>query len=133
LGALTVRLLLDTCAFIWLTQEPMKLGEAARSAINERENSLHFSHASVWEIHLKHLSGKLSLPTPPRFWIPEQIAAWNLIETPILLDAIQYTSDLPAVHRDPFDRLLVAQAINKGLTILTPDRFFMNYGVPVIW
>jgi PIN domain nuclease of toxin-antitoxin system len=128
-----VALLLDTCAFIWLTQEPGKLGAAAKDAINDKSNTLCISHASVWEIHLKHLAGKLAFPAPPRQWIPEQIAAWKLMEIPIQLEAIQHTSDLPTIHRDPFDRLLLAQAITMGMEILTPDKFFSDYGVPVIW
>ena len=126
-------LLLDTCAFIWLTQESAKLSAAARSAIDDPANTLAFSHASVWEMHLKHHAGKLNLPDPPRQWIPQQMAAWNIREWPVRLAAIQRTSDLPDLHRDPFDRLLVAQSLEDGLAIVSPDPFFPGYGVTVGW
>jgi len=126
-------LLLDTCVFIWLTQEPEKLGAAARTAINDSANSLFFSHASAWEMHLKHHAGKLILPDPPKQWIPQQLAEWKISVLAIHLAAIQRTSDLPDIHRDPFDRLLVAQALEEGLTIVSPDSFFRGYGVPVVW
>ncbi len=126
-------LLLDTCVFIWLTQEPGKLSVAAQSAINDPANSLVFRHASAWEIHLKHHAGKLILPEPPKQWIPQQIGAWKISELVIQLNAIQRTSDLPEIHRDPFDRLLVAQAMEEGLSLVSPDEFFPGYGVPVVW
>ena len=84
-------------------------------------------------MHLKHHSGKLNLPDPPRQWIPQQLAAWNIREWPIRLAAIQRTSDLPDLHRDPFDRLLVAQSLEDGLAIVSPDPFFSGYGVTVVW
>ena len=126
-------LLLDTCAFIWLTQEPNKLSAAAQAAINNPANSLALSHASAWEMHLKHHSGKLILPEPPRQWIPKQLAIWKISELAIQLNAIQKTSDLPDIHRDPFDRLIIAQALEQGFSIVSPDEFFPDYGVSVIW
>ena len=126
-------LLLDTCAFIWLTQEPGKLSATAQAAINDPANSLVLSHTSAWEIHLKHHAGKLTLPDPPRQWIPQQIAAWKISELPIHFNAIQRTSDLPDIHRDPFDRLIIAQALEQGLRVVSPDAFFPDYGVSVVW
>ncbi|MCX6876589.1 MAG: type II toxin-antitoxin system VapC family toxin [Verrucomicrobia bacterium] len=126
-------LLLDTCAFIWLTQEPERLSAAAQAAINDPANHLVFSHASAWEMHLKHNAGKLILPEPPRQWIPQQLAAWTISEMAIQLNAIQRTSDLPPIHRDPFDRLLAAQALEEGFVIVSPDHFFPDCGVPVVW
>jgi len=126
-------LLLDTCAFIWLTQEPQRLSATAQSAIDDSANLLVFSHVSIWEMHLKHMAGKLFLPEPPRQWIPLQLAAWTISELPLHLNAIQRTSDLPPIHRDPFDRMLVAQALEAGFGIISPDDFFPDYGVPVVW
>ena len=128
-----VRLLLETCAFIWLTQEPGKLSAAAQAAINDPANSLAFSHAIAWEMHLKHHAGKLILPEPPRQWIPQQLAEWRIAELAIDLDAIHKTSDLPTIHRDPFDRLIIAQALEQGLSVVSPDQCFPDYGVPVVW
>ena len=126
-------LLLDTCAFIWLTQEPAKLSAVAQAAIDDSANILVLSQASAWEMHLKHHAGKLSLPDPPRQWIPRQMAAWKIQEKAITLQAIHRTSDLPDLHRDPFDRMLIAQAMEENLTIVSPDQFFPGYGVKMIW
>jgi PIN domain nuclease of toxin-antitoxin system len=126
-------LLLDTCTFIWLTQDPGKLSAASTSAINDPDNSVILSHVSAWEIHLKHQTGKLQLPESPRQWIPEQLAWWNIKLAEITLNAIQRTSDLPDIHRDPFDRLLIAQALEERWSIVSPDPFFPGYGVALVW
>jgi PIN domain nuclease of toxin-antitoxin system len=128
-----VTLLLDTCAFIWLTQEPGKLSTAATGAINDPANTLWLSHASVWEMHLKHHAGKLTFPDAPRVWIPHQLSTWKISEKTITLDAIHRTSDLPDYHRDPFDRMLIAQSLEEDLTIVSPDQHFPAYGVKSIW
>jgi PIN domain nuclease of toxin-antitoxin system len=128
-----VTLLLDTCAFIWLTQEPEKLSAAAQSAINDPANNLVFSHVSAWEMHLKHHAAKLILPEPPKQWIPQQLAAWNISELAIDLKAIQRTSDLPDIHSDPFDRLIIAQSLEEGFSVVSPDAFFPAYGGSVVW
>ena len=126
-------LLLDTCVFIWLTQEPVKLGAAATAAINDPANTLWLSHASAWELHLKHRAGNLALPDTPRAWIPQQLSTWKISEKPISMDAINRTSDLPEHHRDPFDRMLIAQALEEDLTIISPDQYFPACGVKLIW
>jgi PIN domain nuclease of toxin-antitoxin system len=126
-------LLLVTCALIWPTQKPEKLSAAAQVAINDSSNRLVFSHSSVWEIHLKHHAGKLILPESPREWIPRQMQEWRISELPIRLSAIQGTSDLLEIHRDPFDRLLIAQALEEGFSVVSPDHFLPDYGVQVVW
>ena len=126
-------LLLDTCVLIWLTQEPEKLSLAASNAINDPANLLLFSHVSAWELHLKHHAGKLTLPDQPKAWIAQQMAIWKLLEIQIELNAISRTSELPDIHKDPFDRLLIAQALEGGHYIVSPDHYFTDYGVPVIW
>lgn len=128
-----VRLLLDTCTFIWLAQEPSRLGSAARSAIDEAENELLLSHVSVWEIYNKNQAGKLTLPMAPRTWVEEQMAAWGLVDCPIDLSSLGRMSELPLRHRDPFDRLIVAQALVHALTIVSPDPCLAPYGAPVLW
>lgn len=126
-------LLLDTCAFIWLAQEPAKLSPAARAAIDDPTNDLLLSHVSAWEMHLKHHAGKLTLPDPPRQWIPQQMAAWRIQELPLRLAAIHRTADLQDEHRDPFDRLLAAQAFEDALAVVSPDPFFSRCGATVVW
>lgn len=128
-----VKLLLDTCTFIWLTQEPVKLSRSARQAIDDVHNELLLSHASIWEVHLKHLAGKLSLPEKPRLWFLHQLSSWHVADQPLDLESLHRTSELPLVHRDPFDRMLAAQAQVHQLTLVSPDDFFPAYHIDVIW
>jgi PIN domain nuclease of toxin-antitoxin system len=128
-----MNLLLDTCVFIWLATSPNKLSAAAKRAINDSRNELWLSHASVWEIHLNHLAGKLTLPEKPRLWFPRQMAVWAVRDRALDLESVHLTYDLPPVHKDPFDRLLVAQATTHDMTLVSPDEFFPKYDVKALW
>ena len=128
-----VKLLLDTCTFVWLTQEPHKLTSAAKRAVDNAGNELFLSHASIWEIHLKSSAGKLQLPDSPRSWISQQLAARGVADWAIDLESLHETSELPPIHKDPFDRLLIAQAQVHHLHIVSPDEFFSQYRANVIW
>lgn len=128
-----VKLLLDTCTLIWLTSEAARLSEAASTAIDDAASTLHFSDASLWEICLKWQNGKLGLPTPPRSWVPDQLARWQIEAVPLEAEDFFRTTELPSHHRDPFDRLLVAQAISRGLTIVTPDPAIAQYPAARLW
>ena len=125
--------LLDTCAFIWLCSEPDRLSDTARAAINARNASLLLSDVTALEITLKWNAGKIVLPDPPRYWIESQIGAWSLDCRAIHREDIYRAGELPHHHRDPFDRLLVAAAINAGATILTPDEAVRAYPVSCRW
>lgn len=126
-------LLLDTCTLIWLASEPGQLGAGATSAINDPASVLHVSHASLWEITLKHGAGKLALPDPPRVWWSEQVRRWGLIEIHLDAESLLQGSELPTHHKDPFDRVIIAQARIGGLQIVSPDAAFPAYGVPLAW
>jgi PIN domain nuclease of toxin-antitoxin system len=128
-----MKLLLDTCGLIWLTASPAALSSAAKRAINDNRNELWLSHASVWEIHLKHLAGKLTLPEKPRLWFSREMAVWGVKDLPLDLESLHLTSDLPPIHKDPFDRMLAAQATTHALTLISPDVMFAQYGVKVLW
>ena len=128
-----VKLLLDTCVFIWLTQEPARISLFAADALDDSANELFLSHASLWEIHLKCAAGKLQLPAAPREWIDQQLSRRGLVELPIDLKSLHGTSDLPPIHKDPFDRLLVAQALMHDLAIVTPDPLIQKYSAKFIW
>lgn len=128
-----MRLLLDTCTFIWLTQEPGRISVAAASALNDPRNELLLSHVSVWEILNKATSGKLALPETPHRWVDQQIVARGVRELAIDRPSLNRMSELPLHHRDPYDRLLVAQAQVHGLRIVSPDPAFGPYGVAVVW
>ncbi len=126
-------LLLDTCALIWLSADPTRVSGAARAAIDAQDAKLFTSDASTWEVCLKWLAKKIVLPTPPRQWLTEQAAIWQTERLPFELDHFFRTCELPTLHRDPFDRMLVAQAIARGLTIVTPDPAIHAYPVAVLW
>jgi PIN domain nuclease of toxin-antitoxin system len=128
-----VNLLLDTCALIWLASEPARLGKSAVAAINDQAAVLHVSHASLWEIILKHGAGKLTLPEPPREWWADQIAKWSLIELPLTTESLLRGSELPPHHKDPFDRVILGEAIIHGLQVVSPDGEFAPYGVSLVW
>ena len=125
--------LLDTCTFIWLCADPESLSHVARSAIDSTDSSLLLSDASALEISLKWNAGKIDLPDPPRHWIESQIAAWSLDCRAVEREDIYRSAELPHHHRDPFDRLLVASAINLNATILTPDDAIRAYPVSCRW
>lgn len=126
-------LLLDTCTFLWLAAEPKRLSRRARETIDRSATRLYLSDVSVFEVCTKWGSGKLQLPTPPRRWFGEQTRLWQTER--LRLDTEHYfrESELPTLHRDPFDRLLVAQAIERDLSILTPDPAIRAYPVAVVW
>lgn len=128
-----MRLLLDTCTLIWLAAEPGRIAKGAAAALDEPTSTLLVSHASVWEIYNKCASGKLKLPGKPRRWVSDQIAARGADECPIDRPSLDRMSELPLHHRDPFDRMLCAQALVHGLTIVSPDRAFDEYGVRRVW
>lgn len=85
------------------------------------------------EIAFKWLSGKLKLPAPPRTWCEEQAEIWDLERLEISREVIYRSYELPRIHPDPFDRLLVASALENGCTIVTPDRDIARYPVAVLW
>jgi PIN domain nuclease of toxin-antitoxin system len=127
------RLLLDTCTLIWLVSAPDRLSRAASEAIDRQSTELLVSDATVWEICLKWQAGKIGLPKPPRTWIEEQAALWLLEALPIRRTHLCRVTEIPEHHHDPFDRLLVAQALDEGLTIATPDPDIRRYPVDVLW
>jgi PIN domain nuclease of toxin-antitoxin system len=130
-GAL--RCLLDTCVFLWLCAEPRRLSARARKLLSSADAELILSDISVLEISLKWEARKISLPVPPRAWIAEQTAIWRTTDLPLTRAMIHRASELPGHHRDPFDRLLVAAALEAEATIITPDEAIQVYPVPWLW
>jgi PIN domain nuclease of toxin-antitoxin system len=126
-----VKLLLDTHVFLWLQTEPERLGEHLR-LVQDQRNVLVVSAASSWEIAIKYQLGKLPLPEPPERYVPQRIRAIGAETAPIEHPHALAVSSLPAIHRDPFDRLLVAQAAMLGLTIMTADPALTEYPVATI-
>jgi PIN domain nuclease of toxin-antitoxin system len=121
-----VRLLLDTHVFLWLHTEPERLGEHLAS-VEDPRTELVVSAASSWEIAIKHGLGRLPLPEPPERYVPERIRLLAARTISIEHTHALAVASLPRLHRDPFDRLLVAQAGLLDLTILTADPEVASY------
>ena len=125
--------ILDTCTFIWLCAEPIRLSKTVRVAIDAGDTDLVLCDASVLEIALKWQAGKITLPEPPRVWVEHQCRIWSIGSLPISREHVYRTVELPEHHRDPFDRLLIAAALVEGATILTPDPAIQRYPVSWCW
>ena len=128
-----MKLLLDTHVFLWWVLDAPELSDAAKRLMINGENNLYWSAASSWEVAIKYQLGKLPLPHDPGHYIPKLLAT-NAIESIPITDEHSFTTGrLPFYHRDPFDRILVAQAMVEGLAILSKDAAFSHYAVKVIW
>lgn len=127
-----MRLLLDTCTFLWWAGgRPLSAG--ATAAVRDPSNEVFLSAVSVWEIVTKHRAGRLPLPEPPDRLIPAERSLRGVTPLPFDEDSALQGTRLPALHRDPFDRMLIAQAIALGLAIVTPDPAITQYPVRAIW
>ena len=128
-----MKLLLDTCAFLWAVGDPDRLSRRARDLFLSQEHEVYLSAASAWEIVIKHATGRLPLEQPPDRFVVEQREAAGLAPLAIDEESALHVARLPALHRDPFDRMLVAQAIVHGMTILTPDPLVTQYPARTTW
>lgn len=128
-----MRLLLDTCTFLWIVGGATDLSTRAREAFADPANEAFLSAASAWEIAVKHRLGRLPLPEPPDGFVPAQRAAHGLELLAIDEESALHVAKLPDLHRDPFDRILVAQALVGGLVLLTPDDQIREYPVRTLW
>jgi len=126
-------LLLDTCTFIWLCSEPEKLSNSATIALDKPSNDRALSLASVWEITLKYHSGKLPLPEQPDRWVEEQLRLQDIDVLPLQRTTLYRAGTLPQILKDPFDRVIAADALQRDLRIVSPDMPFRAYGCAVIW
>ncbi|MCP4701013.1 MAG: type II toxin-antitoxin system VapC family toxin [Gammaproteobacteria bacterium] len=128
-----MRLLLDTNVFLWLRLSPKKVSPAALAAYREPDNEVFFSLVSAWEMQIKQQLGKLDLDVPLGQLIHEQYENNALHFLPIELSHILRIGELPFQHKDPFDRLLIAQAIQENMTLLSSDGIFSEYPVSILW
>jgi PIN domain nuclease of toxin-antitoxin system len=128
-----VRLLLDTHAFLWWVDGGGKLSRKARSSIGSGRNECYVSVASAWEMAIKVSLGTLRIQGALERFLPEQLAANGFQALGIALEHAARVATLPFHHRDPFDRLLIAQALEKELRIVTADPVFAKYGVTRVW
>lgn len=128
-----MNLLLDTHAFIWWDSEPAKLSAQVLALCQDSRNTLLLSVASVWEMQIKLQLGKLKLTLPLAEIVESQRQRNNILVLPIALAHVLTLEELPAHHRDPFDRLLIAQAKVEDATLVTNDPIFVKYDVRVLW
>ncbi|MEQ1888448.1 MAG: type II toxin-antitoxin system VapC family toxin [Alphaproteobacteria bacterium] len=128
-----MRLLLDTCTFLWWMAEPQKLSPEARLHLIDHRNDIVLSAVSGWEIALKNRLGKLTLDRRPAALVDEAVARLDLTILPVSMAHGIVAGELPLHHKDPFDRLLIAQAEIDGLTLISPDSAFMAYKVKMLW
>ena len=127
-----MRILLDTHVFLWYITADSKLPAAFAVAIQDPANEVYLSAASVWEAVIKHGLGKLPLPGPPADYLPRQRDAHGIASLPVDEGAMPHLAALPPLHRDPFDRILVAQALLHGLTVASVDPFVTAYPAPLL-
>lgn len=127
------RILLDTCTFLWVVRDSPELSPTARSWFSDRENTVFLSAVSAWEIAVKHRIGKLPLSAPPQFYVSAERERHGIQPLALDEDSATAVSRLPPLHADPFDRMLICQAITHGLTLLTPDARIRQYPANVRW
>jgi PIN domain nuclease of toxin-antitoxin system len=128
-----VRALLDTHTFIWAATEDPRISTVALDLIADGGNEIVFSVVSAWELAIKFAAGRLDLPDEPRAYLATHVPMFDLDILPVALPHALQAGELPHHHRDPFDRLLVAQAQVERLPILTSDPNIARYDVEVIW
>lgn len=128
-----MKVLLDTCSFLWLALDPGRISPAARDVLDDPKTAPGLSQASVLEIVLKVRSGKLALPQPPATWLPARRAFFQLEDLALTESVIFRSGLLPDNHDDPFDRLIVAHSMEAGRVILSPDISLSQLGASRIW
>ncbi len=127
-----MRLLLDTQSFLWFLAGDTRLSKNARQKIADLDNEVYVSIGSLWEIAIKSSLGKLNLSKPFESFIPEQLEENEIEILHIRLDDLSQLFRLPFHHRDPFDRLIIAQAIIRGMPVVTSDDIFSEYEVKLL-
>ena len=131
-----MRLLLDTHAFLWMLHDPARLGQSAHAALTDGSNELLLSIGSCWEMSIKNAAGKLTLPAPFVEFIHAELKTNRIGLLPISLAHLGRLGTFPKhlrEHRDPFDRLLVAQALEEKIPLASGDAVLDAYGVERIW
>ena len=128
-----MRVLIDTHTFIWFVTNDPSLSPKARDILRDPKCGVSLSVASAWEMSIKYGSGKLKLAEPPEQYVPKYMLAYRFTRLDILLDHVFRAGALPAVHGDPFDRLLAAQSLAERLPLVSKDVVFDRYGVTRLW
>ena len=127
------RILLDTCVVLWLELSPSRVPAGLTGILADRKNEVFISATSIWEIVIKWKAGKLTLPGDPADFVMDVRTKSSLETLALTESAVLQTAKLPPMHKDPFDRILIAQAIEHGLMLATPDPLIRQYAVRTIW
>ena len=128
-----MRAILDTHVFLWWNMNDSRLSEVARQFIADGQNELYLSAASAWEIAIKCARNRLVLPEAPGVYVASRIAAQGFQPLPVQISHALHVYDLPDIHQDPFDRLIIAQSRLEDFPVLTADDRFPLYPINVIW
>ena len=128
-----MRLLLDTCTFLWFTQDRTSLSDIARDALTDMDNVVFMSAVTAWEISIKYRRGRLPLPLPPAQFLQDRRVRYGFKPLAVDENAAFHAATLPVIHKDPFDRMLVCQAMQESLTLVTPDPNIRKYAVNTLW
>lgn len=128
-----MKLLLDTCVFLWWSQGSARIPGPVRELLADPANDVYLSAASAWEITVKHGLGKLDLPAPPDVFVPTRREWYGFKSLSLNEASALQLRRLPPLHRDPFDRMLICQAIEHGMTLVTPDRLVAQYPARISW
>ncbi len=127
-------LLLDSCTLLWLVDQQTRLSSTAVLLLRQNAGDLYVLAISAFEISQKHMAGRLRLPSVPEVWFLRAVQVHGLSELPVTSEIAIRATQLPPLHKDPADRILIATAQSRGLDILTPDRLISAYpGVRVRW
>ena len=125
--------LLDTHTFLWMAANPSRLSQEVRELVLDESRELHLSAASGWEIAILDRLKRVELPDVPQRFVPEAMQRLRVSPVPISFHTAISSAMLPPIHRDPFDRIIVAEAMKKKMTVLTKDSMFAEYDVLVLW
>ena len=128
-----MNLLLDTHTFLWWITDAPKLSKTARELIGDGHNTLYWSAASSWEVSIKYALGRLTLPETPEKFLPPELLQNRIESLPVIDTHAFQAGHLPRYHRDPFDRMLIAQAQVESLVLLSNDQTLGLYDVNVRW
>jgi PIN domain nuclease of toxin-antitoxin system len=127
-------ILLDTHSFVWWVSDRSQLSQAARAALEDESSQLYLSVVSAWEIALLQKKNRLSLPVPAPAFLQRGLARHGINELPLLRRTVQRAVSLPDIHNDPFDRILIAEAMQGRLTIVSKDSVIPEYpGMTTLW
>lgn len=128
-----MKFLLDTCTFLWILLSDPLIKPSLKHKIFGEDNEMYLSVVSVWEICIKQMTGRFNLPADAGIYIPQQRKKHQILSLDLDEQSICHLSKLPSIHKDPFDRILICQAMEHGMTIVTPDQNIRNYPIKTLW